>query len=133
MLARTQMSSRTTIFVSYSRKDRKFLNEFEAMFTPAIRDGIVDFWDDSRLLPGDMWKDRIQQALANARVALLLVSSNFLASDFIAKYELPRLLSRAQEGGLFVYWVYVGPCLYQQTSIANYQAAHDISRPLSML
>jgi len=80
-----------------------------------------------------MWKAEIANALTSARVAVLLVSGNFLASHFIAKHELPPLLNAARNKGTTIFWIYISSCLYEQTEIAEYQAAHDVSRPLDQL
>ena len=61
------------------------------------------------------------------------MSQNFLASRFIAEKELPPLLKAAREEGITVFWIYFSSCLFEQTEIGSYQAAHDISRPLDHL
>jgi len=62
-----------------------------------------------------------------------MVSLNFLASDFIAKHELPPLLNAAEQEGLKIIWVPVGYCLYEETEIEQYQAVHNPSQPLESL
>jgi hypothetical protein len=103
------------------------------MLAPAVRQNVIDLWDDKRIVPGAAWQDEIRTAIAAARIAVLLVSQHFLASDFIAKYELPPLLDAAGRQGLTIFWIYLSPCLYANTAIASFQAAHDISRPLNQL
>jgi hypothetical protein len=100
---------------------------------PAIRGKTISVWWDGRIKPGGRWRQEIICGLSSARVAVLHVSRNFLASDFIAEQELPFLLESADREGVRLLWVLVGDCLYDQTRIGEFQAAHDISTPLNGL
>lgn len=126
-------SARDRNFVSYSHKDRKLFDEFKTMLAPAILNGVVDFWDDTRIKPGARWKDQIQRALKAVKVGVLLVSNHFLESDFIVKHELPLLLKAARDEGATIFWIYLSPCHYELSEIETFQAAHDVSRPLNGL
>jgi hypothetical protein len=125
--------TRDQVFISYSHKDRDWLEKLQIVLKPLIRKGIISIWHDTQIQAGDQWRNQIAEALGNARVAVLLVSPDFLASDFIADHELPPLLRAAQDEGLRILWVLIRDCLFSETEIADYQAAHDISRPLAML
>jgi hypothetical protein len=64
---------------------------------------------------------------------VLLVSKEFLASDFVYQEELPVILSAAERGEIRLLWVYLSPALYEETRNKDYQAAYDPSRPLASL
>lgn len=123
-------NERNQVFISYSHKDRKWLQELRTTLTPLIRNQTVLSWDDSQIVAGSEWRKEIEKALNSAKVAVLMVSPNFLESEFIAERELPQLLKAAKEENLVVLWVHVSHCMYGVTEIEIYQSAHDPSRPL---
>lgn len=124
--------NRQGIFVSYSRDDQRWLDEFKTYVAPLARKQKLDLWDDTRIAAGTEWKVAIEEAIKSSRVAVFLVTANFLASDFIAEVELPKLLSRSAEG-LAIFWIPVGPSGYQFMEFERIQAASDPKKPLSLL
>jgi AAA-like domain/TIR domain len=121
------------VFISYSHKDRDWLEKFQTMLKPLMSGNSLIFWDDTKLTSGSKWREELQRQLVLADVALLLVSKNFLASDFIVNNELPVLLNSAEQKGLSVIWVAISASLYKVTEIAKYQAAYDPGVPLNAL
>ena len=105
----------------------------QTIFAPLITKGLVDFWDDTKIKPGTRWKAEIENALASAKAAILLVTADFLASDFIKEKELPPLLNKARDNGVTIYWIKIKECLVELTEIPDYQAAHDVNKPLAGL
>jgi hypothetical protein len=89
---------------------------------PYLRKGIFKAWSDTQIEEGSKWYDQISAASAKASVAVLLVSSRFLASDFIHEHELSPFLKKASEGGATILWMLIGDCAYKETALSEYQA-----------
>jgi TIR domain len=124
---------RTGIFISYSHRDEGWREKVETFLRGALYGEEIRIWSDHQIPPGQSWSDEIEGAIASARVAILLVSANFLASPFIRDYELPRLLEVAHTESLVIYWIPISASNFEDTPLAKLQAASDPKRPLDAL
>lgn len=121
------------IFISYAHKDRTYLERLQTHLAPYLVERHLGLWSDQEILPGDRWRGKIEQAIDDAAVAVLLVSADFLDSAFIRDFEMPRLLKRADAEELRLIPVSVGYGAHDVGRIADYQYANDPRKPLEGL
>ena len=135
MVTRPEKAKRNGLFISYSHQDKDWLTKVQPHIEVLEKMGIaVNLWDDTQIKAGMRWKEEIEKALASAKVAVLLVSTDFLNSDFISRDEVPALLKAAQEDGATILPLILKPCLYTSyPDLKEYQAVNDPSKPLSTL
>lgn len=121
--------NRTKVFVSYSHADSAFLTDIKRHFKPFLND--IEFWDDTNIKPGQKWQDEIEKNIKTCKVAILLLSTDFLGSEFITTREIPPLLKAADENGATILTVILKPCLFDEfPEINQYQAMNPPSRPV---
>ena len=104
--------TKPVVFISYSRKDEQ---EKEALLTHlGVLEGVglIEPWSDDQIGAGADWEEEINEAISKAQVAILLVSANFLNSEFILEKEVPRLLERRQSGELTIFPVIAKACAW---------------------
>src|SRR4051794_3439679 len=125
-------STRTKVFISYSHADKEWLDRLKRHLKPLVREGNLDCWNDTHIRPGDDWQQEIRTALDTAQVAVLLISANFFASDFIDENELPPLLAAAEAKGVRILSVIISVSRFvQYPDLARFQAVNPPVRPLN--
>lgn len=70
-------ADRPTVFLSFSHADRAWVKRLLVHLKPLERAGMVRLWDDTRIKPGQAWRNEIREALDSARAAVVLVSADF--------------------------------------------------------
>jgi len=97
---------------------------------------LIRIWDDRDIESGDKWQDEIEASLAVAKAALLLVSQDLIASDFISDEELPKLLDAEDKRGVKIFWVAVDVSTVEDDhpKLAAFQAMNtDPKQPLAQI
>lgn len=108
-------------FIIYARADAQFKDELLKHLHPFVRNGLLERWVDSDLLPGEEWEKRIEKELDAAHLVIMLVSADALYSDFIEKKELKIALEKKQAGAARVVPILVRDCLWEDSSLSTLQ------------
>jgi hypothetical protein len=96
-----------------------------------MRQGLIVFWYDRRIVPGDEWKTAIADRLEDADIILLLISAYFISSDYCYKIELGRALQRHQERTAVVIPIYVRACDWDGLDFAALQGLPPNAVPVN--
>jgi hypothetical protein len=132
LTGKIEVSVKSKVFISYSRLDEEWLSEILKYLKHLERKGLIDLWVDKRIKAGQNWRKEIDAALRVTKVAILLISQNFLASDFIVDNELPPLLEAAEVDNATILEVILMPCsLNQFPELSKFQSINDPKSPLA--
>jgi len=125
---------RKDVFISYSHKDRKWLDDLRVHLSYLEREYKFNIWEDSKINVGSDWRQEIYKALESTKVAVLLISANFISSNFINNEELPVLLQAAKEEGAYIFPIIVSYCMFSDIeTLSKFQSVNSSSEPLSIL
>ncbi|WP_246130385.1 toll/interleukin-1 receptor domain-containing protein [Nitrospirillum pindoramense] len=118
------------MFMSYSHADEALRDRLEVHLTPLKRRGLA-IWHDRLLLPGDEIDGEIQEALAAADIALMLLSPDFLASTYCHDVEMQRAVDRHRAGLCRVIPVILKPCDWHSTPLRQLLALPYDGKPIT--
>jgi tetratricopeptide (TPR) repeat protein len=120
------------VFFSYSHKDEVLCDELNAHLAALKRQSVIKNWTDRRITAGADWRDEIEKHLDSADLILLLVSSDFLNSDFCYPIETSRALLRHESGDARVIPVIVRPVDWQGLPLGKLQALPKDGKPVTL-
>ena len=120
------------VFICYASKDEGLLKELKIHLTRLERDGLITLWYDQHIGPGTEYKSEIGQHLNEAKIILLLVSQDFIASEYCWEKELPRALERHERGEARVVPVIVRPADWEEGKLGGFPVLPKNARPITL-
>ncbi|WP_437282533.1 TIR domain-containing protein [Sorangium sp. So ce375] len=120
------------LFFSYSHEDEALRDELETHLALLKREGLLQSWHDRRIGAGDEWAGQIDKNLNEADVILLLVSADFMASDYCFDHEMTRALARHDAGQARVIPVVLRKTDWHSAPFAKLQALPKDARPVTL-
>ena len=97
-----EASTAVEIFCCYAHEDEPWRQKLELHLSLLQRQGLISLWYDRLIVPGTPWAQTIDQHLETASIILLLVSADFLASNYCYGIEMKRALERQEAGEALV-------------------------------
>jgi len=120
-----------SVFISYAHEDESWRQQLETHLSLLRRQGWIASWHDRKVMPGSIWAGEIDAHLEAAQIILLLISPDFLASDYCYDIEMPRALERDKQGKARVIPIIVRPVDWQDAPFAHLQCLPLDSLPVS--
>jgi TIR domain-containing protein len=118
------------VFLSYSEKDKRYIDEFIPHLETLESQLLISTWHDSMIKPGTEWRAEIAKQLESADIILFFVSPASLASDFLST-EMATALGRSESGSALVIPIIVSPSNWMDTPLGNIQALPKDARPIT--
>ena len=118
------------LFCSYCHKDEVLRKQLDTHLKLLQRQGVISSWHDRLIQPGQEWKDQISSNLERADIFLLLVSADFIASDYCWGIEMKRALERHEAGTARIIPVIVRDVNWSPAPFAKLSALPTDGRPV---
>lgn len=118
-------------FISYSHKDAGALDRLHTHLAMLRREGAIEAWFDREILAGGELDAEITVQLESCQLFLLLVSPDFLASDYCVEREMQRALERHATGDARVVPIIIEPCDWAASPLRQLKSLPRDAKPVS--
>lgn len=119
------------VFYSYSHKDEPFKEQLETHLALLRRKELIKVWHDRRIIPGQDWEATIDRQLDEADIILLLVSPDFMASDYCYGKELIRAMEKHERNESIVIPIIIRPVEWSDSPFARLQVIPKDGKPVT--
>jgi hypothetical protein len=119
------------LYCAYAHSDKELMNRLRQYLAPSMRTGVIGQWHDREIGIGDMSRGEIDEHLDSSDLILLLVSADFLDSEFAHEVEMKRALERHEAQKARVIPIILRPCHLENTPLAHLQTLPTDGRPLT--
>jgi len=125
------MAGTWNVFYSYSHRDAQLRDELAKYLAPLTRQGRLVEWYDRKIEPGLQWESVISDKLGSADLILLLVSADFLASDYCFGVEMEIAMQRVKNREAKGVPVLLKPCLWKESHFSELQLLPREAKPVT--
>ena len=119
------------VFISYSHQDQDLRARLDVHLAPLKREGKINPWHDRTIEAGTEWATEIEQQLASAQIILLLISPDFMASDYCYDQEMHRAMQRHRAGTARVIPILLKPTDWEGSPFSGLQMLPRDAQPIA--
>jgi hypothetical protein len=130
MLLEPKSSAPLEVFVSYSHRDKSLRKKLGSHLAILEKQNLVSLWHDQIIGPGEEWKGKIDDHLNSARIILLLISSEFIASKYCWDIEMNRAMQRHESGECLVIPIILRPADWSGTPFEKLHVLPEDAKPV---
>jgi tetratricopeptide (TPR) repeat protein len=113
------MYDRIEVFYAYAPEDETWVQELEKHLSSLARQGLISTWHPRLIIAGEDWQHVTDAHFQKASLILLLISPDFLASDYCYGKEMREALQREREKGVCVIPILLRPVDWQHAPFAH--------------
>jgi hypothetical protein len=118
-LRKERYVTRRRVFISYSHKDENIVTQIVEHLKVLERFGNIEIWHDRNIIAGDLWREKVENALKKANIALFMVSKSFLNSQFCQDIEVRKLLQRYGPGYPRIVPIIIRSCIWKADPVIS--------------
>src|SRR5215470_11802853 len=119
------------IFCCYAREDQPLLQQLRNHLMPLQRQGLIQIWSDTNINAGEEWEKAVEQHLEIAEIILLLISSDFMASEYCYSKEMRRAMQRHEQQSTRVIPIVLRPTYWRGAPFEKLQFLPTNARPIT--
>ncbi|GHO44568.1 type ISP restriction/modification enzyme [Ktedonospora formicarum] len=120
------------LFYSYANEDERLLKKLEKHLSLLSRQNLISAWQKQNILAGTLWDQELREHLKTAHIILLLVSANFIASDYCFSVEMQEALRRHKVGDAHVIPILLQPCDWEYAPFGPLKVLPSNRKPVTM-
>ncbi|MCZ8101867.1 MAG: toll/interleukin-1 receptor domain-containing protein [Microcystis aeruginosa Ma_OC_H_19870700_S124] len=124
-------STSVKLFISYSHRDEALRQHLDKHLASLKRQKVIDSWHDRKLEAGMEWANKIDENLNQADIILLLISPDFIYSNYCSEIEMEQAIKQHDAGEAIIVPIILEPCDWKWLAVSKYQAFPKDAKPIT--
>ena len=119
------------LFCCSAREDQEMLESLRKHLMPLQRQGQITIWSNANIHAGMEWEKELHRHLESADIILLLISPDFMNSEYCYSTEMKRAIERSEQGSACVIPILLRPTFWRDAPFARLQVLPSNATPVT--